>query len=90
MKDKELAKKDIMSVFTEAMAKYELRCNKEGNTVAPWDDFSEEHLIKRLDEEYTEWKQSGDTRELIDVINLAAFVRLARIFNSTRKTGDQK
>jgi len=65
-------------VFDEAIEKaVEKIDGSEEYTAQPWKDFPIKWLSKRVDDEYTEWKQSGDKKELIDLINLACFTFLA-------------
>jgi len=72
------AKREIEEIFQYCIAKWSLRINKKGNTLKPWNDFSSEHLEKRLFEEIEEYKESRKIRELIDVINLSVFLYLAK------------
>lgn len=72
-------------VFDEAILKAVERSDKPGNTATPWDDFPTEWLAKRLDDEYKEWKKTGDWRELIDIINLACFLRLRMLYDKAEK-----
>jgi len=67
-------------VFEMAKVKALYRIKKSGNTATPWIDFTTEHLIKRLDDEIDEWKDSGNTQELLDIINLAVFVWLSKLY----------
>ena len=68
-------------VFTECINKACKRLSKKGNTAEPWKDFTSEHLQKRLVDEWIEWRGSGDSRELVDIINLACFLRLSIILD---------
>ena len=72
----------MKGVFDQAIVKAQLRCDWEGNTDKPWEDFGIEWLQKRLYDEIKEYestKRTGhnDWRELIDVINLACFLYIA-------------
>lgn len=66
------------SVFGEAIEKAVRRIDKDGNTATPWRDFSSEHLEKRLIDEFREWRESKSDEELLDIINLAAFLYLSK------------
>jgi len=66
------------SVFNEAIEKAIRRIDKPGNTAAPWRDLSPERLEKRLIQEFREWHGSKSDEELLDIINLAAFLYLSR------------
>lgn len=66
------------SVFNEAIDKAVRRIDKPGNTAAPWRDFSSEHLEGRLIKEFREWRESKSDKELLDIINLAAFLYLSK------------
>ncbi len=65
-------------VFDLAKTKALIRNRKSGNTATPWLDFTTEHLSMRLGEEFEEWKDSNNSQELLDIINLAAFLWLSR------------
>ena len=67
----------MQMVFNRAILKVIDRCGKEGNTNQPWSDFTTEHLNKRLDDEWDEWKKNPKMGELIDIINHAAFLYLS-------------
>jgi predicted house-cleaning noncanonical NTP pyrophosphatase (MazG superfamily) len=68
-----------MNIVFELAKTKALICNrKPGNTNTPWTDFSTNHLSKRLDEEFEEGKESDNVQELLDIINLAAFLWLSR------------
>jgi len=69
-------------VFRLSKSKAFYRIRKPGNTTTPWVDFTTEHLIKRLDEEFGEWKESGNGQELLDIINLAVFVWLSKLYDN--------
>jgi hypothetical protein len=62
----------------KALLKYRERCYKPGNSFTPWKDFPVPHIHKRLMEEIEEYKNGGKSEELLDVINLAAFLYLAK------------
>ena len=68
-------------VLEMAKLKAFYRIKKPGNTSAPWIDFTTEHLIKRLDDEIDEWKESCNSQELLDIINLAVFVWLSKFYD---------
>ena len=71
----------MVNVFSKAIDKSLLRCEKEGNTSTPWKDFPIEHLDNRLDDEYKEFKESFGEKsldELLDIMNQANFCYLAR------------
>ena len=68
-------------VFTECINKACDRLKKHGNTAEPWNDFSSDWLEKRLQDEWDEWKKSKDSRELVDIINLACFLRLSKLLS---------
>jgi len=87
MKSDELLEKEeklclgMNEVFTECINKACDRLNRKGNTEQPWKDFTPSWLGERLEQEWDEWKKSGDSRELIDIINLACFLRLSKIYH---------
>ena len=68
-------------VFKMAKAKAFYRIRHHGNAAAPWANFTTEHLVKRLDDEIDEWKESCDGQELLDIINLAVFVWLSKFYD---------
>ena len=68
----------MVNVFSKAIDKSLLRCEKKGNTSTPWKDFPIEHLDKRLDDEYKEYLESKTLDELLDIMNQANFCYLAR------------
>lgn len=68
----------MVNVFSKAIDKSLLRCEKEGNTSTPWKDFTIEHLDKRLDDEYTEYLEAKTLDELIDIMVMASICYLAR------------
>ena len=70
--------KEMKLVFDKALLKALVRCEKEGNTDNPWNDFPIPHLEKRLEQEYAEYKIASNERELIDVINMACFLYIAK------------
>ena len=72
---------DLDMVFENVKLKVINRRNKKGNTALPWVDFTTEHLSKRLDEEWEEWKESNDPTELIDIIAMAAFLNLSVFYD---------
>lgn len=69
---------DMRRTFEFAIAKALQRKDKPGNTVRPYLDFSEEHLTERLEQEIEEWRESRDGQELLDIMNMAAFLHLRR------------
>lgn len=69
---------EMDSVFRRAKDKAASQVLHVGNTPTPWRDFTPEHLEKRLNDEIKEWRESGDIAELLDVINLAAFLYLSK------------
>jgi len=69
---------EMDEVFKKAKEKAVNRISKVGNTATPWEDFKSEHLKKRLDDEIKEWHDTEDIKELLDIINLAVFVYLAK------------
>jgi len=75
-------------VFELAKTKALIRNSKPGNTETPWSDFSVEHLKKRFDEEIQEWKESDNSQELIDIINLAAFLWLAKLTKNVEEASN--
>jgi len=77
MDREKIIEKNMQMVFDRAILKVIDRCDKEGNTNQPWNDFTTEHLNKRLDAEWDEWKKERKLIELIDVINHAAFLYLS-------------
>lgn len=73
---------DMDEVFKKAKEKAISRIGKVGNTEKPWEDFSIYHLSDRLQDEFAEWSESYPltykfSEELLDIINLAAFLYLA-------------
>lgn len=81
---KEQMERNMDIVFEHAKVKALIRNSKPGNTSAPWLDFTIEHLSMRLDEEFLEWKESNNSQELLDIINLAAFVWLSKSNNNIK------
>lgn len=77
----ELMERNMDLVFEIAKVKAFCCIKKHGNTATPWLDFTTGHLIKRLDGEIDEWKESGNSQELLDIINLAVFVWLSRFYD---------
>ena len=71
-------KQNMNLVFETALNKALHKRRSEGNTTEPYIDFDEEHLENRLSEEYDEYLEEGQARELIDVINIAAFLFLKK------------
>lgn len=67
-------REEMMLVFNHAIDKAESRIRKPGNTATPWDDLPNAWLKKRLWDEIFEWKESQSPKELIDIINIAAFL----------------
>ena len=67
-------KEEMQKVFDEAILKAEYRKTKPGNTSTPWDDFKLDHLRSRLWDEFHEYIESGGRQELLDIINIAAFM----------------
>lgn len=65
-------------VFAKAKAKAISKIHSPGNTIAPWNDFSIGHLEARLTREYNEWFNDGSANKLLDIINMAVFIYLAR------------
>jgi len=64
-------------VFKRAKEKAIKKSSELGNTTTPWKDFTLGWLKYRLAGEFKEWDESRDIEELLDIINLAAFVYLA-------------
>ena len=79
MNDEEKLIKGMEQVFDECKIKAIESLKKKGNTAQPWNAFSPHWLAYRLSEEIDEWKKNYDSRELVDIINCAVFVRLATI-----------
>ena len=50
--------------------------NRNKYTASPWNDFTKEFLVHRLEEEIEEWKVKYDKKELLDIINVAVFIYL--------------
>lgn len=77
-----ICKNKLNTVFGSALSKYSERNSKNGNSIAPWTDFSIERLEERLQEEIEEYKNEkvniNKAEELLDIINLSAFIYLAR------------
>ena len=74
-----IIKNNMQLPFDYAIWKCVSACKKEGNTVTPWNDFSIEHLEKRLQDEIKEYFESHKSDELLDIINLASFIWLANL-----------
>lgn len=72
-------------VFNKAKVKAITRMDKFGNTATPWKDFTPGWLKNRLAQEFREWEETRDVEELLDIINLAAFVYLSA-YDKGRKT----
>ena len=66
-------------VFKKAKEKAIEKSREPGNTITPWNDFTPGWLKYRLAQEYREWDETRDIAELLDIINLAAFVYLAEL-----------
>ena len=71
-------KQQLDIVFETAYHKAVHRSNKPGNTWTPWLDFTDEHLEERLLEEIKEYFEKNEARELIDIINIAAYLFLRK------------
>lgn len=69
---------DLQLVFEAAERKFLSKMSKPGNVERPWDKFSLEHLDHYLEQEFNEYLADHDPEELIDVINVAAFLYLKR------------
>lgn len=69
---------EMKRVFDYALTKKMDRDRKPLNTTTPWKDFSIEWLDLRLDDEIAEYKQSRKLSELLDIINIATFIFIAR------------
>jgi len=65
---------DMDAVFVQANRKFMVRSTKPGYTQTPWKDFDENLLAQRVRDEIREWQDSGDPKELLDIINTAAFL----------------
>lgn len=65
-------------VFKKAKEKAIKRSGRPENTATPWKDFTPGWLKYRLAREFKEWEETRDIAELLDIINLAAFVYLAK------------
>ena len=78
-------REEMQKVFDEAILKAEYRKRKPGNTATPWNDFSAGWLHKRLYDELAEYEESGNSQELLDVINIACFLRILHV----KKTVDE-
>jgi len=76
----EILKKNMQNVFNFCIEKAVDRIDKEGNTAKPYIDFTVEHLEKRMLEEINEYHIGDNENELIDIINMACFVYLAKIY----------
>lgn len=71
---------ELQMVFDFAKTKFLSRNNKPGNTLRPWNDFSIEHLEKRLNDEVDEYYDGGGKmKELLDIINMAGILYLANM-----------
>jgi len=79
MTDEEKLIKGMEQVFDECKIKAIQSLKKKGNTAQPWNDFTPEWLALGLIDEIDEWKKTHDSKELVDIINYAVFVRLATI-----------
>ena len=75
----ERIRRSMQMIFDRAIVKVVDRCDKEGNTEQPWDDFTIKHLENRMREEFEEYWDNPVIDELVDIINLATFVALARL-----------
>lgn len=76
---KKMFDKNMRIVFDRALKKAKSRASKPYNAVEPYDHFSYEHLKKRLKEEYLEYIESESQHELLDIINIAAFLYVNRM-----------
>ena len=85
MNDEEKLIKGMELVFEECKIKAIQKLNKKGNSPEPWNDFTPEHLALGLDDEIDEWHKSRNSKELVDIINYAVFVRLAVIIKKGEK-----
>lgn len=65
--------------FDLALSKALNRGTKPGNTWEPWKTFSTGWLNKRLDDEIKEYKEKPGPQELMDIINIAAFLLVQSI-----------
>ena len=81
MDESDSMKQKMMLVFELSITKALLRCGKPGNTITPWDDFSKEHLKKRLADEYNEYLKSENSHELCDIINVCAFLQIQKMYS---------
>jgi predicted house-cleaning noncanonical NTP pyrophosphatase (MazG superfamily) len=68
---------DLKMVFREAGAKFMSKMDKPGNVTHPWEDFDLEHLKDRFYQETEEFCQNEDPEELLDIIVMAAILRLS-------------
>lgn len=85
MNDEEKLIKGMEQVFDECKIKAIEALKKPHNTAQPWNDFTPEWLMYGLTEEIDEWKKNYDSKELVDIINYAVFVRLATIIQNGEK-----
>lgn len=74
-----MAMDEMDLVFKKAKEKAIEKSSELGNTATPWKDFTPGWLKYRLAGEIREWDETRDIEELLDIINLAAFVYLAEL-----------
>jgi predicted house-cleaning noncanonical NTP pyrophosphatase (MazG superfamily) len=70
---------EMDAVFEKAKEKAVRKIGVENGkkyTASPWNDFTKEFLVQKLEEEIKEWKEKYDKKELLDIINVAAFIYL--------------
>lgn len=66
---------NMIGVMQLAIRKSIKKVDPQNNYVTnPWDEFDEDFLIRRLNNEFQEFNLSGNKEELLDIINIATFL----------------
>jgi hypothetical protein len=87
MNEKETLISTMRMAYENAIAKAIHRGIKPGNSWEPWNSFTEEHLQKRLAEEYEEYLKAKNGQELLDIMNIACFLYIKRVMERAEKLG---
>jgi len=75
---RQMASIDIPQQFIDFMKamheKFMKQVREKGRTAKPWEEFDGEFLMNRLEDEWNEWNDSFDRRELIDIANFCMYL----------------
>lgn len=74
--------KEIGMVFEAVKLKVLYGNNEYINIMRGWDDYTSKQLSKQLDDEWSKWKETSDSRQLIEIIALAALLKVSVFYDS--------